>query len=477
TSPTAPALTSPAEAPREQQRPRSPRELREGGGPRGEPRGEPRPAPPQDRPLVASFAELLEAHLPANASMGEVASPQRNALVTLKAPPRREGASAPQPIPLNSAPTPQPSPSPTPLPPEESLTALRLKIVRQDKAAEVALNEQAQLRQALAEARAEAKAAQDELLSLKLVRAEVARLKVEAEQLRMERTTLRQQQRALDDERGTLASTCAELQEELAEAREALKQQEQEQAQGGVMEDLESTMQREMAWRARALELERAVQAGGNLPSLLKALGLHELRQQTLVLQALLDTRETALPFIRAIRQVEARTIERLVSGQIQRTCAHPICNQVTKQKGLITLRVDKDVECEICQGEPTRRWFARMVQECERAGIRRLLVIGGVSVHGDLRRLSQGEPVDLRLVTDEEEALDARIQGRVEGCDLLVIWSPKIAQVDISERYARRAHAEERMVVRILGDRPDLVAFARAVTHRLARGHILLPT
>ena len=112
-----------------------------------------------------------------------------------------------------------------------------------------------------------------------------------------------------------------------------------------------------------------------------------------------------------------------------------------------------------------------------ERAGIRRLLVIGGMDAHGDLRRLSQGEPVDLRLVTDEEEALDARVQGRVEGCDLLVVWNPQVASPEVSTRYVLRAQAEERMVVRILGDRPNIVAFTRAVTHRLARGHILLAT
>jgi hypothetical protein len=244
----------------------------------------------------------------------------------------------------------------------------------------------------------------------------------------------------------------------------------------GALEDLQQVMQREVAWRARALELERAHQLGTNLPLLLQGFGLADARQQSEVLRALLDNRDSATGLIRAIRQVDAAMIDKLVNQAVSRVCAHPVCNQVARIDERVAVRVDNGRDCEVCGGLSARRWFARMVRECSVAGVRRLLVIGGGDrIHAQLRDLSQGQPVDLRLVAATEGMQAARVRGRVEGSDLLVLWSDWVVTADVSGPYGQAAKAEGRPVVTVLGQTPDVVALARAVCNRLARNHVLV--
>jgi UDP-N-acetylglucosamine:LPS N-acetylglucosamine transferase len=106
---------------------------------------------------------------------------------------------------------------------------------------------------------------------------------------------------------------------------------------------------------------------------------------------------------------------------------------------------------------------------------VRRLLVVGGSEhTQKSLRELSQGRPVDLRLVSAEEDVSPARVQGRVEGCDVLVTWSAHIVPEPISGAYASVARAEGRLVVSVLGGACGVTRFSRAVCNRLARSLIL---
>ena len=424
---------------------------------RGGAAGRPEPALVPDDGFKVSFAELLERHLPDDAEVGAEGVDTRATVPELPA------------VVLDVRPiAPRRAPDPDAL-------SLRLGHVEADRAqvvrdlaalrvhGERQAGELAQLRNALAEAKRN-------LNALEALRADIDRLQ-------LDRLKLRQQLALVEDERTMLEHTCTELSEALDETRGALETAEQSRVGASASKtDLDAAVQREMAWRARALELERASQDGTNLNGLLEARGLRDSQDQVRALRALLDSRESAAAFVRALRNVDAGVIERLLGDRLARICAHPICNQVAGLGRRVVVRVDDDTRCDVCQGSCERRWFVRMVHECARAGVRRLLVIGGVqATHDRLRQLSQGQPVDLRLVATDEPVSLARAQGRVEGCDVLVVWSAELVEGTVTGPYVEAARAQSCPVVTVLGRSAGVSELARAVANRLARNHVLL--
>ena len=442
-----------------------------GGGNTGGGRGDPS--------LRVSFAELLEAHLPGG--VGSEAEGPRRADTLPSIPPvglpsvpaRQDAAQGP----AAQGPAAQgPATQGRAINPDAvAMRVSRLESERDEarrsydglrRHSELQSQELVALRESLSEAKRNLNA--------------ITALRAEVERLQLERARLRQALNEASDERETLAQTCAELQQELRSSRETVSELEQAQgvsdsATGDLQGDLDAARQREIAWRARALELERASQAGGTLSTLFQGEGLTHVDDHLRVISAVVASPESGRSFLRSLRQVDAAAIKKLLGGRIVRCCADPICGQVLALDGVIGLRVDAPDRCSVCEGDPHRRWFLRMVRECERAGVRRLLLIGGSdSTQDALRRLSQGQPVDLRLVPAEEEATPARVQGRVEGCDLLVTWPRSLVPPEVTEPYHVAADALGTPSVRVLGRRFEVSALSRAVANRLARTHLL---
>ncbi|MEZ4474598.1 MAG: hypothetical protein R3F60_28190 [bacterium] len=404
-----------------------------------------------------SFADLLEEHLPAGLSEGLAAAPTSSQATM-------------------AAQRPQPRPSARPSTGLSGEDILKLRLQRMEADRDQVHRELDILRQRLEAEQVRLREALAALAAADADRHALVVLRQEHERVLLERATQRQALQAAADERGTLEQTCAELQQELRDVRDQLAGADAErEVREATIADLESAVQREVAWRARALELERVVQMGNSLHGLLQGLGLDDVRLQADVLRALLADREGALGLIRAIRQVDAAALTKMISGRVARICAHPLCDEIARLDDRLRVRVDDAARCEVCQDSADRRWFARLVRECARAGVRRLLVIGGTdATQRVLRELSQGQPLDLRLVADAEPAPAARVRGRVEGCDVLVLWSATLVDEAQSAPYATAAEAEGRPVVRVLGDRGTVAGLARAVSIRLARNHIL---
>ncbi len=399
-----------------------------------------------------SFAELLESHLPSDATAGRQALPDTRI------------TQATRPVTTNRPPVPDPADD------------LRIRVARAESERDRAQQE-VDVERARAEGYArDIRRLERELIATREDTTALDALRADTERLELERARLKQQLAEAHDERATLEQTCTELQTELQDTRAALDEAKQGDIDHGtVLGDLETARQREIAWRTRALELERAVAQGGDIIKLLKGQGLEAFRQQVRVLRTLLGDESTALPVLRAIRQVDAPALEKLIEERLRPTCAHPLCNRITRGADQIPLRVDDDSECAVCGGDAEQRWFNHMVQECSQSGIRRLLVIGGDdTIQTRLRALSQGQPVDLRLVSADEEALPARAAGRVEGCDALILWSSWVVPARISDAAAQAALAADRAIVSVLGVNCGVVPLARATVNRVARTHVL---
>ena len=352
---------------------------------------------------------------------------------------------------------------------------LRLQLRRTETDRDQAQRELVILRQSLEAENRRLAAARAALSELTPLRQALAAAQAETERVLLERSSFKQSLQAAADEQATLAQTCVDLQAEVAALNERLSVADAEhEAKEKVIADHEQAMQREMAWRTRALELERAANLGNNLSGLLQELGLEAPQQQASVLKALLDRPESAATLVRSIRQVDAATIQRMVRGRMAKVCAHPQCHQIALSDDRVRVQVP-EADCEICGGDAEQRWFARLVRECGRAGVRRLLVIGGAEqTQKTLRSFSQGRPVDLRLISAQEDVSPARVRGRVDGCDVLVLWSAAVVPESVSAVYAAAARAEGRLVVSVLGEVCGVDRFARAVCNRLARSMIL---
>lgn len=422
------------------------------------PRGPEQMARPTPEDLRVSFAELLEAHLTA-----AVAAPVRE---NREPEARMSGPMAPL------APVlPRATGSVAPL---QELGDVR--VARAEEAREAARREADEWRVRFNRVRSE----RDEFAGqVKVWGPEMEvlpALKAERERLFQEVTLLRHRLKAVDDERATLESTCADLQDELGEARTSLTALEaMDDDRRQVQDELQSAVQREMAWRARALELERAALLGGSLQSAMSRAGIADTGDQAATLQAILGHREGATILLRMLRPSDADALGRLITERLRGVCVDPICNQVAAAQDGFALRVDSERDCSVCGGSDERRWFLRMALECDRAGVRRLLVIGGTdSVHEHLRMLSQGQRVDFRLVTTADELFPARVQGRVEGCDLLILWSSAVVSPAVSEPYGEAARREGRSVAHVVGARCGVVPLARAVCNRLTRCLVL---
>jgi hypothetical protein len=434
-------------------------------GPKPPPRHGSAPVAAEVEPAAASlrvsFAELLEAHLPADERPPAPTGPL-DTIPSLPAALRPErGRPAPAPAP--------PAPAPVPGPTADDLARVRAE-------REAASRRADEWRIRYERARSDLEDASSRLKHLEGAAEALAAVRAERERLALEASTLRQRLQAVEDERDTLEATAAELQTELVATREALNRIETEAGQRQILvDDLELAVQREVAWRARALELERAAVVGGNLQAALQRLGLTGLDDQQRMLQAVVSHPEGVRDLLRAVRQVDPDALARVVRERLVRVCAHPVCNQVAVLDDRLPMRVDSGKDCEVCRGSADRRWFLRMVRECGRAGVRRLLVIGGPDATRDaLRGLSEGQPVDVRLIADSEEVHPARVQGRVEGCDVLVLWGEAVVPRAISEPYEATALREGRPVVQILGERGGVAALARGVCNRLARDLVL---
>ena len=149
----------------------------------------------------------------------------------------------------------------------------------------------------------------------------------------------------------------------------------------------------------------------------------------------------------------------------------------MARRRGTVPYRVDDEARCSICAGRAETRWFENLISECSCAGVRRLLVVGGGDdIQAELRTLTEGRSIDLRLVSDNEKPTDAQVQGRVEGCDVVVLWGPDLVDESTNELYLAHARDLSRVVVHVLSGAGGVIPFCRSTVNVLARNQALTP-
>ncbi len=322
---------------------------------------------------------------------------------------------------------------------------------------------------------AETRAAQEETL---LLRREVdssrnlvlenAQIQTNCHRLEAEVERLASQLSEVEHERATLDTTCAGLQARLS-GLDDLKSDfdDLESDHSSIITDLEATQVREVAWRARALELERASQTNG-LELALSSASATSLKMRQNLLIGLLSADKTAQILLKSIEKIDQTAFETLIQQRTRRVCANTLCRRCVTRQGRTPIVVDEQSSCEICGGDEGRRFFEAMVCEAASAGIRRMLIYGASErLKKELHMLSEGHQLDLRLVDRADAVSQARAEGRIDGCDCFVTWTQHVLEPN---PYLEAARKLRRMWVMVNSSHDDLAAMSRQIAYRLAR-------
>ena len=174
------------------------------------------------------------------------------------------------------------------------------------------------------------------------------------------------------------------------------------------------------------------------------------------------------------LRWCEHDEVKHMVERWVVQTCAHPLCQQINQLSRKLSLRVDRPHQCQVCGGHQEVRWFKRMTIACERAHVRRFLLVGAEDIHDRLRELSEGQAVDFRLISSRDESSDQRIYSRLENCDLLLSWPYDPTANHVGERYRAIAPSAGAPSLELPGTRFELVKLTRFILNWVSRtgGH-----
>lgn len=294
-------------------------------------------------------------------------------------------------------------------------------------------------------------------------------LRAQHDKALQERSAYRQKVLELEGDQSTIAQAYDELRQERERLNERLDHLQRELTRT-LEQGAQGALQKE-AWQARAQELEEQVQSGKRLPSQLRELGLEAFEDQVKLFQTLLSTTESATQFFSVIKMVDQSKIQQLVDQWVISTCAHPLCNQTNKLRNRLSLRVDRAKRCEVCCGELDRRWFQRMLASCERAHIKRLLLVGAESIHPRLRVLMEGEAISCRFISSQESSALPRIQSRLGSADLLITWPGASLSSEVAYAYQREAPMVGCPNIELSGETAEVAKFARQVLNLILRG------
>lgn len=120
---------------------------------------------------------------------------------------------------------------------------------------------------------------------------------------------------------------------------------------------------------------------------------------------------------------------------------------------------------CERCGGSANRRALDELASACTRAGVRRMVVVGGSpSVRRELATLAGA--LELRLVDGTERRTSAQAANDLAWADLVVVCGASELAHRVSTLYTR-----ERSARLVVSPRRGVEAIAESVLEHLARG------
>jgi hypothetical protein len=128
--------------------------------------------------------------------------------------------------------------------------------------------------------------------------------------------------------------------------------------------------------------------------------------------------------------------------------CATPACIAAAAASGRVGVRTGQRPRCAHCGGSDNRRAEAALLAACQRAGVRRLVVVGGSpSVREELRD-ALSSALELRLVDGTERRSLAQARQDLEWAELVLLWGGSELDHRVSTLYSGSPPALRRKLV-----------------------------
>jgi hypothetical protein len=146
-----------------------------------------------------------------------------------------------------------------------------------------------------------------------------------------------------------------------------------------------------------------------------------------------------------AAKEERARSV---LDEQLFKHCATPACVAAAARSGRSPVRTAHRTACLSCGGSDNRRAEEALLTACERAGVRRLGIVGGSpSVREELRD-ALSPRLELRLIDGTERRTLNQARLDLEWADLVLLWGGSELDHRVSTLYTGAAPALRRKLV-----------------------------
>ncbi|HZW87457.1 MAG TPA: hypothetical protein VFF12_00135 [Myxococcaceae bacterium] len=137
-----------------------------------------------------------------------------------------------------------------------------------------------------------------------------------------------------------------------------------------------------------------------------------------------------------------------LLEAELYRHCSTPACVAAATRSGRKPVHTAHRTACESCGGSDNRRAEEALVSACQRAGIRRVAIVGGSpSVREELRDALSAR-LELRLVDGTERRTLTQARLDLDWADLVLLWGGSELDHRVSTLYTGAAPALRRKLV-----------------------------
>lgn len=148
--------------------------------------------------------------------------------------------------------------------------------------------------------------------------------------------------------------------------------------------------------------------------------------------------------------------------------CASVECTRAASQSGREAVATANKGACEHCGGSANKRAEADLVAACQRAGVKRIVIVGGSpAVREELAALEKH--LELRLVDGTERRTSDRAKADLAWADLVLLWGASELHHKVSMLYSNASPPLKKKVVHV-AKRGVAALLSEAVTH-LQRG------
>lgn len=139
-------------------------------------------------------------------------------------------------------------------------------------------------------------------------------------------------------------------------------------------------------------------------------------------------------------QRLSTEKLHRAQSALLEALCLHcpsPECEAFARASGKTPVRSSLKTTCRRCGGSDNRRAEAEFLEACQRAGARKVVIVGGSpAVREELER-GLGGKLELRMIDGTERRTADRARADLEWADLVLLWGGTELHHKVSLQYS----------------------------------------